>query len=446
MAKQVININSPSDLINVGLSANDSRGDPLRSAFIKLNDAIDKIDLNFTELYNQSQSPEALGNFVFTNNSVTVDTAGELQVKGKSSSLITLTIDNITNDAVCEVFASPSSGTLFDAVSEGYKVKFSGITTMSELNDNSYYIKQSTATSFFLYIDKNLTQAVDSTNYTAYISTSTRTATNINPTGGTEFRADTTATPNITAVQAGWTVSGSGITGTQTITAVFTSGSTYSIEISAGGGGFSPGTSYTFTSPTANGGGTITTSAPAGNTKLSGGNNPAVGVGEQGNLSLTGENIVIESNYKQWTLDYTGSLKLPSSGNIEQAQSFTRTTNGTIAAATPSVIWTGLLNDIASVKLNIQVEGNETGDTSGYHTQACEAVIACRWYGNSGITEPQMSVYGIIHTSIEPLATFTVQRNANTNLIEVVATPTATANQVDPAYTKVYSVEMRSND
>jgi hypothetical protein len=57
-----------------------------------------------------------------------------------------------------------------------------------------------------------------------------------------------------------------------------------------------------------------------------------------------------------------------------------------------------------------------------------------------------MSVYGIIHTSIEPLATFTVQRNANTNLIEVVATPTATANQVDPAYTKVYSVEMRSND
>lgn len=446
MAKQVININSPSDLINVGLSANDSRGDPLRSAFIKLNDAIDKIDLNFTELYNQSQSPEALGNFVFTNNSVTVDTAGELQVKGKSSSLITLTIDNITNDAVCEVFASPSSGTLFGAVSEGYKVKFSGITTMSELNDNSYYIKQSTATSFFLYIDKNLTQAVDSTNYTAYISSATRTATNINPTGGTEFRADTTATPNITAVQAGWTVSGPGLTGTRSVTTVLTSGNTYFIEIATGGGGFSPATAYTFTGPSVNGAGSITTSAPAGNTKLSGGNTPAIGVGEQGDLTLTGENVSIESNYNSWVFNSTGSLTLPLGGTLVQNQSFTRTTDGTIVAATPSVIWTGILNNIASVKLNIQVEGNETGDTSGWHTQSCEAVIACRWYGNSGITEPQMSVYGIIHTSVEPLATFTVQRNSSTNLIEVVATPTATANQVDPAYTKVYSVEMKSND
>ena len=51
MTKQVINVNAPKDLIGVGTSANDRKGDSLRAAFTKVNDAIDKIDANFTELY-----------------------------------------------------------------------------------------------------------------------------------------------------------------------------------------------------------------------------------------------------------------------------------------------------------------------------------------------------------------------------------------------------------
>ena len=51
MTKQVININAPKDLIGIGTSANDRKGDSLRAAFTKVNDAIDKIDANFTELY-----------------------------------------------------------------------------------------------------------------------------------------------------------------------------------------------------------------------------------------------------------------------------------------------------------------------------------------------------------------------------------------------------------
>lgn len=54
MTKQVINTNAPNDLINVGSSANAKNGDPLRTAFIKINDALDRIDANFTELYNAS--------------------------------------------------------------------------------------------------------------------------------------------------------------------------------------------------------------------------------------------------------------------------------------------------------------------------------------------------------------------------------------------------------
>ena len=52
MAKQAININAPNDLIGVGATANNGAGDKLRDAFIKINDAFDKVDANFTELYN----------------------------------------------------------------------------------------------------------------------------------------------------------------------------------------------------------------------------------------------------------------------------------------------------------------------------------------------------------------------------------------------------------
>ena len=51
MAKQTININNPKPLVGVGTTANDKSGDPLRTAFNKLNAAVDKIDSNFTELY-----------------------------------------------------------------------------------------------------------------------------------------------------------------------------------------------------------------------------------------------------------------------------------------------------------------------------------------------------------------------------------------------------------
>ena len=51
MAKQIININAPNDLIGVGRNANTGDGDKLRDAFIKINDALDKADANFTELY-----------------------------------------------------------------------------------------------------------------------------------------------------------------------------------------------------------------------------------------------------------------------------------------------------------------------------------------------------------------------------------------------------------
>jgi len=51
MAKQIINTNYPNDLINVGTAANKGDGDVLRTAFTKINDALDRVDANFSELY-----------------------------------------------------------------------------------------------------------------------------------------------------------------------------------------------------------------------------------------------------------------------------------------------------------------------------------------------------------------------------------------------------------
>jgi hypothetical protein len=53
MAKQVINPNVDvgKSLINVGTAPDAKNGDKLRDAFININDAIDRVDSNFTELY-----------------------------------------------------------------------------------------------------------------------------------------------------------------------------------------------------------------------------------------------------------------------------------------------------------------------------------------------------------------------------------------------------------
>lgn len=144
------------------------------------------------------------------------------------------------------------------------------------------------------------------------------------------------------------------------------------------------------------------------------------------------------------TLDGNGNTTFPTQGYIRQSNGYTRTFNGTNISGAPTVIWTGTNDNITSVKMTIQIEGYEGGDTSGWHTQVCEAIIADRWYGNTGAIDPQMTVYGVVHTSVDPLATFTVQRNPTTHFIEVVATPTGTA--FGTLYPKVHSVELGTRD
>jgi hypothetical protein len=92
------------------------------------------------------------------------------------------------------------------------------------------------------------------------------------------------------------------------------------------------------------------------------------------------------------------------------------------------------------MKLVLKIEGRLDGDSSYVdHTQIAEAVVA--WSYNT-TSEPVMSVYGVVHTSPEPLVTFTVQRNTVSNTIEIVAANSQTSNAM---YVAVHAVQFGSH-
>jgi hypothetical protein len=141
-----------------------------------------------------------------------------------------------------------------------------------------------------------------------------------------------------------------------------------------------------------------------------------------------------------------GTTSFPSTAPIFQNYSYTKTTIAEVITPS-SVIWTASDDVISSVKLLIQVESNEVGDASGWHSQVCEAVIASRGYvqsENGPLGDPAMTIYGLVYTSTQPLVTFTVQRNNTNDKIEVAGTKTA-ATSGNPTI-RIHSVEMATRD
>ena len=90
-----------------------------------------------------------------------------------------------------------------------------------------------------------------------------------------------------------------------------------------------------------------------------------------------------------------------------------------------------------TVKLLIQVEG-EVGAAAGWDTQACEMIIAKSFRDN----DVAATVYGIVHTSVAPLATFSAEWNALTSRVEVLcATPSANSVYVRTFATEIYTAD-----
>ena len=150
------------------------------------------------------------------------------------------------------------------------------------------------------------------------------------------------------------------------------------------------------------------------------------------------------SGSEWWWFNRNGTLELPygDAAAIRHRNTFTRGTEGYVGYQ-GGVIWTSWSEWITSAKLNIQIEVPEQDGDGAWHTQICEATIAKR---NLTYGDPSMVVYAVTHTSTNPLATFTVQRNPTTNYIEVVASVTAaTASQNGLQY-RIYSIELSTRD
>lgn len=176
-------------------------------------------------------------------------------------------------------------------------------------------------------------------------------------------------------------------------------------------------------------------------------NNNAIGNDTQGN-PVQIETVSETSTTFQWSFESNGNLVQPKEGSLVQNHTFTKSSSSNVMVNSgfPLVVWSSIDNEVSSVKLLIQVEGDETADSSGWHCQTCEAIISSRGYTNNfngyGYGIPVITVYGITYTGTGPLMTFTVQRNPSTLAIEVVGTPTAFVDTY--VYVNTYSVESKS--
>jgi hypothetical protein len=141
--------------------------------------------------------------------------------------------------------------------------------------------------------------------------------------------------------------------------------------------------------------------------------------------------VVIESNGNHWTFGTDGSLTLPS-GAIQ-----TSTSSVNCQPEVDTVVYTSSQAGIQTIKLLLKVEGVVT--TGDADTQSCEMIIAKGFRGPTVAA----SVYGLVYTSVEPLATFTADWNATTSRVEVTCQPTSLTNSVD---VKSFATEITTSD
>jgi hypothetical protein len=92
-----------------------------------------------------------------------------------------------------------------------------------------------------------------------------------------------------------------------------------------------------------------------------------------------------------------------------------------------TIIYTATNQWQHTFKLLLKVEGNEVQGQNGWDTQSCEMMIAKSYNGD----KVAGSVYGLVYTSNNPLATFTTRWNSSTNRVEVLCRPTSTTEYVD---------------
>lgn len=155
-------------------------------------------------------------------------------------------------------------------------------------------------------------------------------------------------------------------------------------------------------------------------------------------VNLTSGQFKLGDGSSTWAqLNYFSEDRFNANGALEYPNGALQrdTTTVSCPSTASTVVYTASGQYQHAIKLLIQVEGSAPGDP--YDTQACEMIIAKSFRANALAA----SVYGVVHTSVAPLATFTANWNALANRVEVLCATTAIAVSV-----RIFATEITTSD
>lgn len=124
-----------------------------------------------------------------------------------------------------------------------------------------------------------------------------------------------------------------------------------------------------------------------------------------------------------FTFASDGDLSIPGAINYPNYAKQISAGNTNCPANADTVVYTSTSQWQHTIKILFKVEGTET---TGWDTQSCEMMVA-KSFRNDLVVG---SVYGLVYTSTNPLASFTTRWNASTSRVEILCRPTSITNNV----------------
>lgn len=158
-------------------------------------------------------------------------------------------------------------------------------------------------------------------------------------------------------------------------------------------------------------------------------------------VNLTSGQFKLGDGSSTWAqLNYFSEDRFDAAGALVYPNGALQRDTGTVSClgnASTMVYTTSSAFNQHTIKLLIQVEGF-VGVNTFFDTQACEMIIAKSFRADAIAA----SVYGVVHTSVAPLATFSAVWNALTSKVEVMCTA-PTANTVS---VRIFATEITTSD
>ena len=421
--------------INIGITANDKTGDPLRTAFTKTNANFTELYTNVTSISNDMNTPI---NYVDILNAPTdisdlTDTTGIL-IPDPPSSLVN------TNKQV----SLDTKGTLIVPNStDSYAFQM-------VLSTANYVPTQIKPTLPLLgspwSFNVQIAYANSGINELVIVSGSLPSATNPGYSSGDTFTFSTAVhgIPNYTltitltdVTHVGFIVWNATLTPSSLPAYPSTLKSLGPIKITANTSNWTFGSDGNLYYP----------DGSFSNTAFTGQATSAETLVNQNNATITAGPTLGTQHI--WNFGADGALELPVPTNIDLntpsikfggATSVSTNDYGfSVPGPVAGVVYNATTLNLASMKLLITIEGLEDAGDGLNHTQVCEMLVVRREGLTSSVVDSV--VYGVIHTSLAPLATLTTQQSVD-GRVEILALPTNTT----PIYVKVHATEVRRGD